>query len=107
MDVHKMALEITRLKIRCEIHDAMLAKLTLAMRLAIPGTSSQEARAAALSELEAIAEGIGKSFYSSEKYADFDDSEKALYSDELREIVDHMKSYVTLLTKGVAHGQKR
>jgi hypothetical protein len=99
MDVHKMALEISRLKIRCEIHEALLAKTTLAMWLSIPGTSTQEARSAALSELEAVAEGLERTFYSSEKYASFEDSEKALYADELREIVDHMKSYVTLLTR--------
>jgi hypothetical protein len=100
MDSHKIALEITRLKIRCEIHDALLAKLTLAMWSAIPGTSIQEARASALSELESIAVGLATNFYSSETYVSFDDSEKALYSDEMREIVEHMKSYVNLLTGG-------
>jgi hypothetical protein len=83
-----------------EIHEALLAKATLANWLAIPGTATQEARTAVLSEFEAIAEGLHKTFYSSDKYASFDESEKALYSDELREIVDHMKSYVKLLTGG-------
>jgi hypothetical protein len=95
MDVNEMAQEITHLKIRCEIYEALLAKLSLASWLAIPGTAPQEARAETLSEFEAIAEGIRKSFSSS-----LDASEKALYSDDLQKIVEHMKSYVMILTKG-------
>ena len=98
MDSAKLALEISRLKIRCEIHEALLAKTTLAMWLSIPGTSTQEARVAVLEEFESIAEGLRKTFFSSEKYPDLDDSEKALYYEEMREIVEHMKSYVNLLT---------
>lgn len=90
-------LEITKLKIRCEIHDALLAKLILAMWLAIPGTSRQESRARALEELEGLQEGLGTILFSSPQYASFDEVEKAQYYEEMREIVDHMKQYVNLL----------
>jgi hypothetical protein len=95
----ELSLEITRLKIRCEIHEALLAQLMLGSRLAIPGTSTQEARAQTLSVFEAVAEGLGGTFFGSEQLSGSDGSEKALYREELRDIVDHMKSYVDLLTK--------
>lgn len=95
----ELSLEITRLKIRCEIHELLLAKLLLAMHLAIPGRTPQVLREAALSEFEAVAEGLARTFFGSELLsASSDGSEKILYRDELSEIVDHMKSYVDLLT---------
>jgi hypothetical protein len=99
MDASELALEITRLKIRCELHEAMLAKLTCAMWLQIPGITPQRVRAEALGEFESIAEGLAKVLFSSPNYAAFDDSEKAMYHDEMREIVEHVKTYVDLLTK--------
>jgi hypothetical protein len=98
MNEHEVALEITRLKIRCETHEALLSKLLLASWLQIPGTSLQEASRQTLSDFASVAKGLQNSIYSSDKYASFSDAEKALYSDEIAEIVGQMKSYVILLS---------
>jgi hypothetical protein len=93
MDSIKIALQLTRLEMRAEIHEALLIKLRVALPLSTGLIDLLESRKQILLELEEIAAVLEKNFFSSE-FAAFDDSEKALYSDEFREIVEHMKSYV-------------
>jgi hypothetical protein len=47
-----------------------------------------------LSELEEIAIVLVKALFMSHDFESLDDIEKARYSDECREMVEHMKSYV-------------
>jgi|SRR5271156_6175320 len=93
MDAIKIALQLTRLEMRAEIHEALLIKLRVALPLSADQVSLLESREQILLELEEMAAVLERNFFSSE-FAAFDDSEKALYSDEFREIVEHMKSYV-------------
>ena len=93
MDAIKIALQLTRLEMRAEIHEALLIKLRVALPLSTDLISLLDSREQVLLELEEIAAVLERNFFSSE-FAAFDDSEKALYSDEFREIVEHMKSYV-------------
>jgi hypothetical protein len=93
MDAIKMALQLTRLEMRAELYEALLMKLRVALPLSTGQVDLKESRAQVLLELEDIAAVLERNFFSSE-FAAFDDSEKALYSDEFREIVEHMKSYV-------------
>lgn len=93
MDAIKVALQLTRLEMRAEIHEALLIKLRVALPLSTDLVSLLDSREQAHLELEEIAAVLERNFFSSE-FAAFDDSEKALCSDEFREIVEHMKSYV-------------
>lgn len=93
MDAIKIALQLTRLEMRAELHEALLIKLRVALPLTTGQVDLLESREEVLLELEEIAAVLERNFFSSE-FAAFDDSEKALYSDEFRELVEHMKSYV-------------
>jgi len=97
MDAEAMALEITRLKMRAEIHEMLL----LQMRIFVPHTIKQsefhERQQGAVSVLEGIASSLERDLMASSRYARLSDSERALYADELREIVEHMKTYISSL----------
>lgn len=98
MDLSEIALELTRLKMRTEIHEALLFKFRVAWPLGTGLVSLGEIRVQLLSELEEIAIVLEKALFSSDDFETLDDLEKALYSDEFREMVEHMKSYVMAFT---------
>jgi hypothetical protein len=102
MDTSELALEITRLKIRCEIYEVLLSRIRFFQLLVPvsplpnPEKAIQRARDQVLEELEGIAQASEKRILGSS--AMVHDSEKALYADEIREIVEHMKSYMDVFT---------
>ena len=79
---------------RTEIHEALLLKFRVAWPSASGRTGLAEVREGLLSELEEIAVVLEKELFASGDFETLDDSVKALYSDEFREILEHMKNYV-------------
>lgn len=98
MDEHAVALEITRLKMRMEIHEALLLQLRLFVPHSIAESTFRENQAGALSALEEIASALERQLMISDQYGRLTAEERALYADELRELVVHMKDYVTSMS---------
>ena len=94
MDLSEIALEFARLKMRTEIHEALLLKFRVAWPLSMGRAGLAEVREGLLAELEEIAVVLEKELFASAEFESLADSEKALYSDEFREILEHMKNYV-------------
>lgn len=94
MDQNKLALEITRLKMRAYIQEILLLQLRLLLPVATAGVSVDESRRATQDNLEAIASELEQHMFSTDDFGPMNDAERALYADEIREVVDKMKSLV-------------
>ena len=94
----KLSHEFKLMNFRIEIHEAILLRTLVVLNFdtdqSLPDLekSVQDARDQVLQEIEGIGAAAEKRFLSSESA--LDDSEKALYADEIRAIVDHMKTYI-------------
>jgi hypothetical protein len=97
VDNHQIALEITRLKMRSEVQEILLLQLRLLLPLTAKGVTVDESKKAAIAALEDITNGYEKDFYASGRYKTLDESEKALYADEFREIVETMKQKIEII----------
>lgn len=96
----ELSLELKLVKIRAEIHESLLVKTRIALHLCEVqsppdiGIVLQDARDQVLSELEEIGAASEKMFLNSATSAGLEDAEKALYADEIRALVDHMKTHM-------------
>lgn len=99
--------ELRLIKIRTEIHESILLKVRVALHLyeiqspPDPASVLRDAQDQVLQELEGIAAKAEANFLSASVYASLDDSERALFADEIRAMVDHMKAYVDPKFTGV------
>jgi hypothetical protein len=86
---------------RAEIHEVLLLQVRLLLPLANKGVSLHESEQILRAGLEDIAATLEQRFLSSPEYQEMTDAERALYADELREVVEHMKTSTNLLTQAM------
>ena len=107
MDANKIALEITRLKMRAFIHEFLLLHLRLLLPVATMGVSVDESQRLTLDTLEASAKELEVYMFATDEYGALTDAERALYADEVRETFEKMKSLVEVLADDMKGKQRR
>jgi hypothetical protein len=98
MMLSKLELEIKRLQLRAQIHEALLLKTCVALFLSLGETNFQEIRDQLLQEIEGIGATTENPFLSSVA-SPLADAEKATYAEEIHEVVDQMNTHVRTLMR--------
>jgi hypothetical protein len=95
-------LRIFRLRLRGDLLEKLLAGLYGAARAAIPATRevSSPIQLALLRALESLAQSFEQDLLHAPELSSLNDSERALLTDELREVVSELRAFVENLTDG-------
>jgi hypothetical protein len=99
MATHQSDLEITRLKLRLLILEHLVLRHDFAFPVMMGQQTVEESRERLLTVLEESVAVLERTFLTRPDFAGLSESERALYADEARELVDYMKSYVLSFTK--------
>jgi hypothetical protein len=104
MNADKFALALAQLRIRCDLYELLISHLLLRTRTFEPQSKAEDSFRAnertTLSTLEAISQSMQHSILSSPKYGWLSAAERALYADEVHDIVGEMKTTVSDLGTG-------
>lgn len=105
--LRELSHELKLMQFRAEIHESILLRTRVFLHLMEvqsppdpgkaledAGRALEDARDQVLSEIEGIGSMGERAFLSSPQSAALSDAEKILYAEEIREIVEHMKTYV-------------
>ena len=93
------ALEFSRLKMRVGILESLVLRNDVAVPVLVGKQTLSESAQRTLSVLEETASYVERQLLGDSVFQSLDDSERALYADEFREIVERMKSYVSEISQ--------